>query len=259
VAFYESLRKLLRGRIRPEGRLVENLRQIKSPREAGLIKQAAAFAWEALRRALVLRRGITESELAGRIEFEMRRLGTRPAFETIVAFGANASQPHYRPAGRRLRGNDTVLIDFGVRWNGYCCDMTRCYAVGSVAHAYRKAYDTVLRAHKQAVSMLRPGVSVKEIDDKVRRLIADSGLPPYGHGLGHGLGLEIHERPVISSKADTQLEAGQIVTIEPGVYVPGRFGIRIEDDYLIASRGCRLLSAGTGRLAAQSLVVLKVR
>ena len=259
VAFYELLRKQLKGRVKRGGRLVENLREVKDRTEAGIIEEAAGVAWKVLARSLVVKMGMTESELAGRIEFEMRRLGARPSFDTIVAFGGNASQAHYVPGSRKLRKNDTILIDFGVKWKGYCCDMTRCFAVGEAGAQYEKAYDTVLEAHRTAVSRLKAGVSVKELDEAARKAIEDEGLPPYNHGLGHGLGLEVHEGPVVSSKAKGVLKAGQVVTIEPAVYVPGRLGIRLEDDYLVTERGCKLLSGGSRRFALRRLPRLRAR
>jgi Xaa-Pro aminopeptidase len=259
VGVFGLLRRVLKGRLKRAGALVERQRQIKDAHETGLIKEAAAIAWDALGGSLVLRVGMTESELAGRIEFEMRKLGAAPCFETIVAFGANASQAHYKPGARRLRFNDTILIDFGVRWKGYCCDMTRCFAVGRAGRSYQRAYDAVLEAHNKGVSMVRAGASVREIDEAVRKVIMDKGLPPYGHGLGHGLGLEVHEWPTISTKSDAVLKAGQVITIEPGVYIAGRLGIRIEDDYLVTEKGCRLLSGGSDRFAVGPLVELATR
>ena len=259
LAFYEPLRKALKGRLRSAGRIVEGLREVKDPGEVRLIKEAAAIAWRVLQRSLVPEVGISETELAGRIEFEMRKLGARPSFDTIVAFGSNASQVHYRPANRRLRANDTILIDFGVRWKGYCCDVTRCYAVGKAGRLYRKAYDAVLEAHRTAAAMVKAGVSVKELDAAARKVIADAGLPPYGHGLGHGLGLEIHEGPVVSSGSQARLKAGQVITIEPGVYIPGKLGIRIENDYLVTEKGCRLLTPGPKRFAIGPLQTLRAR
>jgi Xaa-Pro aminopeptidase len=259
VVFYELLRKKFKGRVKRAGRIVEESRQVKDAQEAGLIEKAAAIALEALGRSLALKTGMTESELAGRIEFEMRKNLAKPSFETIVAFGANGSIPHHRPGGRRLRRDDTILIDFGVKWNGYCCDMTRCFAVGKVSSTYQKAYEVVLEAHRAAVRKVKAGVSVKELDEVARRIITDKVLPPYGHGLGHGLGLEIHEGPSVSLKSEGVLKAGQVITIEPGIYIPGKLGIRIEDDYLVTEKGCRLLSGGSKRFTAGPLAVLNVR
>jgi Xaa-Pro aminopeptidase len=259
VGLHELLRKAFKGRVKRAGKLVEELRQVKDRHETKLIEDAAAIAWEALDRSLILKVGMTESELAGRVEFEMRKLMARPSFDTIVAFGVNASQPHYRPGSRRLKRDDTILIDFGVRWKGYCCDMTRCFAVGKVSSFYKKAYDAVIEAHRTAAGKARAGVSARELDEAARKVIADKVLPPYGHGLGHGLGLEVHEGPSISSKSDGVLKAGQVITIEPGIYIPGKLGIRIENDYLVTEKGCRLLSGGLGRFAIGPLRSMGVR
>jgi Xaa-Pro aminopeptidase len=259
VVFYELLRKTFKGRAKRSGGLVEILRQTKEPYETRLIVEAAAISWQALKASLVLRVGMTESELAGRIEFEMRKLGTKPSFDTIVAFGANASQAHYKPAGRKLRADDTILIDFGVRWKGYCSDTTRCFGVGKATTSYRQAYQAVLSAHQAAVAMLQPGAGLKNIDQAARKTIIDCGFPPYGHGLGHGLGLEVHEGPVLSSRSEGTLSVGQVVTVEPGIYIPGKLGLRLEDDYLITAKGCRLLSGGSKRFALGELPILKAR
>jgi Xaa-Pro aminopeptidase len=259
VVFYDLLRKKFKGRVKRAGRITEDLRQVKDAQETRLIEKAADIAWEALGESLVLKTGMTESELAGRIEFEMRKSMAKPSFETIVAFGANASIPHHRPGERRLKRDDTILIDFGVKWKGYCCDMTRCFAVGKVSSIYQKAYDAVLKAHAAAAQKAKAEMSVKELDETARQVITDAGLPPYGHGLGHGLGLEIHEGPSVSSKSEGILKAGQIITIEPGVYIPGKLGIRIEDDYLVTEKGCRLLSGGSKRFAIGSLRSLSTR
>jgi Xaa-Pro aminopeptidase len=259
VAFYEPLRKVLKGRVKSGGMMVEELRQVKDVPETRLIEEASVIAWKALEKSLVLKIGMTEGELAGRIEFEMRKLGAKPSFDTIVAFGANASQAHYQPGSRKLKDNDTILIDFGARCRGYCCDMTRCFAVGKTPALYQKAYDAVLEAHKVAVAKVRAGASAKEIDAAARKVIADAGMPPYGHGLGHGLGLEVHEGPAISVKSGAVLKAGQVITIEPGVYIPGKLGIRIENDYLVTEKGCRLLSPGPKRFAIGPLQTLRSR
>jgi Xaa-Pro aminopeptidase len=259
VVFYELMRKTFKGRVKRAGRIVEDLRQVKDAQEIRLIEKAAAIAWEALGESLVLKAGMTESELAGRIEFEMRKSLAKPSFDTIVAFGANGSIPHHRPGPRRLKRDDMILIDFGVKWKGYCCDMTRCFAVGKASPLYQKAYDATLEAHMAAAEKARAGASVKELDEVARKVIMEKGLPPYGHGLGHGLGLEVHEGPSVSLKSDSALKAGQVITIEPGVYIPGKLGIRIENDYLITENGCKLLSGGPKRFAAGPLISLNVR
>jgi Xaa-Pro aminopeptidase len=180
--------------------------------------------------------------LAGRLDFQIRKLGAVNSFETIVAFGPNASRPHHRPGNRKLKKNDCVLIDFGVRYKGYCCDLTRCFAVGKPSAFYKKVYDVVQEAQTAAIKMVKAGVEIRRVDAAAREVIAKQDLPVYGHGTGHGLGLEVHEEPVISADAKGKLQAGMIFTIEPGVYIPGKLGVRIEDDILVTESGSRILT-----------------
>ena len=249
VGQYEELKKRVKGRVRAVSNIVESVRSIKDGSEISDIESAARIAAKALngiRRRV--KEGITENELAGSLEFEVRRLGATVSFETIVAFGANGSRPHHRPGDDRLRKNDTVLIDFGVRYEGYCCDLTRCFAVGRPSKLFREAYKAVEEAQAAAISKARAGVEICVVDSAAREVIKRYGLPVYGHGTGHGLGLEVHELPVLSAKVKGRLEAGQVLTIEPGVYIPGQLGVRIEDDVLVTETGCRALSGVVGAI-----------
>jgi Xaa-Pro aminopeptidase len=186
--------------------------------------------------------GVTESELAGRLDFQIRRAAASNSFETIVAFGPNASRPHHQPTSRKLKKNDTILIDFGARCKGYCCDITRCFTIGRPNPFYKKVYAAVQQAQTAAIKMVKPGIEIKKVDAAAREVLRKYDLPVYGHGTGHGLGLEIHERPAISEKSKGKLQTGMVFTIEPAVYIPGRLGIRIEDDILITKTGCRILT-----------------
>ena len=185
---------------------------------------------------------MTESEVAGLIDFNIRKTGSTNSFETIVAFGANGSLPHYQPGLRKLRKNDTILIDFGAKHKSYCCDMTRCFAVGKVNRFYQKVYTAVVESQRAAIKMVRAGVKVTEVDAAAKKVLAQYDLPEFGHGTGHGLGLEVHEAPVIAKTSKDKLKVGDVVTIEPGVYIPGKLGIRIEDDVLVTEAGCKVLS-----------------
>ncbi|UCE50456.1 MAG: M24 family metallopeptidase, partial [Phycisphaerales bacterium] len=160
----------------------------------------------------------------------------------IVAFGSNASRPHHQPGARKLRTKDTVLIDFGARHKSYCSDITRCFAMGEPTVLYRKVFDVVEQAQAAAIKKIRAGAKLTEIDAAARQIIAEAELPVYGHGTGHGLGLEIHESPFLKADAKGKLEAGQIITIEPGIYIPGRLGVRIEDDALVTETGHKILT-----------------
>jgi Xaa-Pro aminopeptidase len=241
---------------------VEQLRLTKNPAEIQTIRQAARIAWECLDAALKnLRTGMTEQQLTAHLEYEMRMRGVCPGFETIIAFGSNGSRNHHQPSSRKLRARDTLLIDFGVRLNGYTCDITRSFGFGQVSRKYQKAWEAVYAAQQAAIAELRDGVLAAEVDAAAREAIRRSGFPVYGHGTGHGLGLEVHEMPYLTPlDKKTRLKAGQIITIEPGIYLPGHFGIRIEDDVLITKTGAEVLTADrrTG-YSTGSLLILKGR
>ena len=188
--------------------------------------------------------GISESELAGLLELNMRRLGGKPAFESIVGFGENGSLPHYVPGKRKLRKNDSILIDWGILYDGHVSDMTRCFTVGNVSKEYRAAYETVQRAQAAAIEKIAAGVECRVADEACRSVIEASEFPVYGHGTGHGVGFQVHESPNMSRVSKDKFSVGNIVTVEPGIYVPGKFGIRIEDDILVSKDGCKILSRG---------------
>jgi Xaa-Pro aminopeptidase len=243
IADFEGLKKELEHRIKPVANVVETVRRTKDKGEISAIRAAAKIAARALKSTIRrMRAGITENELAGLLDFEIRKLGGQNSFETIVAFGANASRPHHRPTGRKLRRNDTVLIDFGVRRNRYSCDITRCFAVGKEGRLYKKAYAAVEEAQAAALKMVRAGIEIKKVDAAARAVISKYGLPVYGHGTGHGLGLEVHEMPAVTAKSQGTLQQGDVITIEPAVYMPGRLGIRLEDDILVTQKGYVVLS-----------------
>jgi Xaa-Pro aminopeptidase len=170
------------------------------------------------------------------------------AFETIIAFGPNASRPHHQPGPRKLRATDTILIDFGAQYNGYCADITRCFVLGKPTAAYRHAYEVTAKAQAAAIAVARAGATLREVDLAARNVVRESGLPVYGYGTGHGVGLEIHEDPFLREDAKGTLKAGQILTIEPGVYIPGKLGVRIEDDILITENGCQVLTGACPHL-----------
>jgi Xaa-Pro aminopeptidase len=243
LAGFGELRRQVRGRVKSVSNIIEQIRSIKDSGEIAAIKKAAQIAAEALEKALRgLRPAITENELAGMLDFQVRKLGARNSFETIVAFGANGSLPHHQPGARRLKRNDTVLVDFGVRYKNYCCDLTRCFVVGEASAFYKKVYEAVRAAQLAAIKVIRPGVEIRRVDAAAREVIAGTDLPVYGHGTGHGLGLEVHEGPVVSAQSKGKLQAGMVFTIEPAVYIPGKLGVRIEDDVLVTKKGCEVLS-----------------
>lgn len=245
IAQLKTLKKKIKKKITPVENLIEDVRRTKNTDEISAIRKAAKVAHLALATAKKsLRPDVTESEFAGRIELEMRKLGARNSFDTIVAFGANASRPHHLSGKTKLKKNDSVLIDFGVKLDGYCSDITRCFAVGKPSRLFTKAYQAVAEAHDTAVEAVKSGVDLKEIDAITRKVIEQHAFESHGHGTGHGLGLEVHELPFIGPKSKGKLKTGDIITIEPGIYIPGKLGIRIEDDILVTKDGFKILSGG---------------
>jgi len=242
LAYYSALKKHLKGGIKRAPDIVEALRCIKDGYEIRAIEAACRTAEEALSQIKrYVKAGVTENELAGRLDFQIRRLGAINSFETIVAFGANAARPHHKPTTRKLKKNDTILVDFGARYKGYCCDLTRCFAVGRAGGLYKKAYDAVEQAQAAAMKMIKPGADVRDVDLAAREAIKRYGLPVFGHGTGHGLGLQVHEAPIVSDKVKGKLQAGMVFTIEPGVYIGDKLGVRLEDDVLVTQTACKVL------------------
>jgi Xaa-Pro aminopeptidase len=240
---FRHLRKTIKGRLKSAANIIETPRSIKDGSEVAAIKTAASIAAKALERTLPhIRPGITENELAGMLDFQVRKLGATSSFETIVAFGPNASRPHHQPTTKKLKNKDAVLIDFGAKYKGYCSDITRCFAIGGAGAFYKKVYDVVEQAQAAAIKMVKAGAKLVRVDAAARKVIRKTDLPVYGHGTGHGFGLEIHELPYLKPESKGRLKAGEIITIEPGVYIPGKVGVRIEDDFLVTENGCEVLT-----------------
>jgi len=243
VADYEQLKKTVKARFKTAAGIIEAVRSIKDDSEIAAIKSAAAISAKALAQTLPhIKPGVTESELAGMLDFQIRKLGACNSFETIVAFGPNGSRPHHQPGKRKLKNKDAVLIDFGAKYKGYCSDITRCFVCGGVTKFYKKVYDVVEQAQAAAIKAIKPGVKLTQVDAAAREVIDKADLPVYGHGTGHGFGLEIHENPFLKTDAKGKLEAGQVITVEPGIYIPGKLGIRIEDDILVTETGHKILT-----------------
>ena len=243
VAEFEQLKKAVKARFRTVAEVIETVRIVKDESEIAAIKSAVSISSRALKQTLsYIRPGVSESELAGMLDFQIRKLGARNSFEAIVAFGPNASRPHHQPGARKLKKKDTVLIDFGAKYRGYCSDITRCFAVGAPTAFFKKVFDVVEQAQAAAIKTIRAGARLAEIAAAARETIAKTDLPVYGHGTGHGFGLEIHELPFLKADAKGKLEAGQVITIEPGIYIPGKLGVRIEDDILVTETGHKILT-----------------
>jgi Xaa-Pro aminopeptidase len=240
---FGQLQKTVKARFKTVANVIEAVRNIKDGSEISTIRAAASISARALEQTLPhIKPGVTESELAGVLDFQIRKLGARNSFETIIAFGPNASRPHHQPSRRKLRKKDTVLIDFGARYKGYCSDITRCFVIGGPTAFYRKVYDVVQRAQAAAIEMIKAGAKVTQVDAAPRKVIEESGLPVYAHGSGHGFGLEIHESPFLKVDGEGTLKAGQVITIEPGIYIPGKLGVRLEDDILVTETGHKILT-----------------
>lgn len=227
-------------------------REVKTADEMEKICQAQALTEEAFAHILnFIREGVTEREIALELEFYIRRRGAqRMAFDTIAVSGANGSLPHGIPTDKPVCRGELITMDFGAVVDGYHSDMTRTVALGEVTDEQRYLYNTVLRAQEASLKTLRAGVTCVEGDAAARRVIEAAGYGDcFGHGTGHGVGLEIHERPRLSPRAgETVLRAGQVVTVEPGIYLAGRCGVRIEDMVCITEDGCRNLTRATKEL-----------
>lgn len=221
--------------------LVEELRMIKDESEIECMRKAAAIADEAFAQILpLIRPGVLERDLATELEYRMKKLGAEGvAFETIVASGVRSSLPHGTASDKPLETGDLVTFDFGAVYQGYCSDMTRTVMVGEPTDKQREIYGIVLEAQKRGVAACRPGITGKELDEVCRAYIAEKGYGDYfGHGTGHGVGRFIHEGPRINQRGgDVVLQPGMVVTVEPGIYLPGWGGVRIEDMLLVTDSG----------------------
>jgi len=247
LEFVDSLRRMLGDReVVPSASLVEELRVVKDPGELDRIEAASVAAARAFGEvAALIAEGISEAELAGVLEAAMRRAGAEDrAFETIVAAGPNAARPHHRPTSRRIEAGEMVVVDFGARVDGYCCDVTRTVAVDEPRPDELRMAMAVARAQRAGIEALRGGIAGSEVDEATRLALAREGLESFFvHGTGHGVGLEVHEAPAISSSSSDVLLAQATVTVEPGVYLRGRLGVRIEDTLVVQDEGCRNLTA----------------
>jgi len=230
----------------PLENVMVNIRRVKDDTEIDLIRKSVAIAeeaYEAVRAGIEV--GQTENYVAGQLIFELRARGASDSsFPVIVATGAHSSLPHYHPSESLLRRDQPLLIDWGAVHKGYCSDLTRTLMIGRVSDKMKRVYLTVLQAQLAAIKFLRPGVTTMQADRVARDVIGDAGFREYfGHGLGHGIGREIHELPVLrQTGGEEELRPGMVVTVEPGIYLPGEGGVRIEDDVLITHSGCEVLS-----------------
>jgi Xaa-Pro aminopeptidase len=245
-AEYKKIREELNKSIDliPTHSLVEELRQIKSREELAKIKKASQIAIKALRFIQgFISPGKKEIEVAGELERFIRYNGaSNSAFDIIVASGPNSSFPHHITSQRKIRNNEPVLVDIGVEYLGYKSDLTRVFFLGKIKSLVKKIYDIVLMAQGAAIKEIKPNVFINKIDAAARQYIKEKGFGGlFCHNLGHGIGLEIHEEPHISPKTTDKLKAGMVFTVEPAVYLPGKFGVRIEDMVLVTKEGVKIL------------------
>ena len=228
----------------PAGDLVEQLRAVKEPEELERIAAAAdltdgVYTW-ALERGL---KGHAERDVARACEARLRELGAEPSFPPIVAAAENGALPHAEPGEREIGSGELVVFDMGALFDGYCSDCTRTFATGDPGDEAREVYELVRRAQQASLEAVRPGAGGKEVDAVAREMISEAGHGDrFGHGLGHGVGLEVHEGPRLATTSEDELAEGNVVTVEPGVYLPGRLGVRIEDLVVVTADGHRNLS-----------------
>jgi Xaa-Pro aminopeptidase len=245
-AQYRALKRALPGvSFVPTSEVIEKIALVKDPDEIRAMRKAIAISDRTFLEILPqIRAGIREVDIAAEISFRQRSLGAeRDAFDPIVASGKRGCEPHARPSKKRLRSGECVTLDFGAVVQGYHSDLTRTIALGSLSRRWREMYTTVLDAQRVAIAGAKGGMRAKDLDAIARRRVRVAGYGRYFiHGLGHGIGHRLHERPRISALSADVLEAGSVVTIEPGVYITDMGGVRIEDEVLLTTAGCRLLT-----------------
>lgn len=253
VEAYDRLKKALGTGISLQNAagLVESHRAVKSPAEIEIIRRSVQLNSEAFYRTMRrVKLGVRESDIAAELDYQMRTLGAeKTAFDTIVASGARSALPHAHPTAKRVEEDEILLVDMGAILDGYCSDMTRCAYMGTPTKRVRSMYRAVLEAQMAAIDSVRAGIPVAKVDGAAREILAKHGLDKaFVHSTGHGLGLEIHEAPRIAKRDKSRLQAGMAITIEPGVYIEGFGGIRIEDTVLVTERGCEVLTPTTKEL-----------
>ncbi|MGN0982967.1 MAG: M24 family metallopeptidase [Candidatus Limivicinus sp.] len=242
---YLGYEKALGRSLQPAGELMDKLRAAKTEEELRAMRAAQAIAERALEEVLgLIRPGMTEKQVMAELVYRTLRHGSEGnSFDPIVVSGPNTSLPHGVPGDRVIRRGDFVTMDFGCLKEGYCSDMTRTVAVGEATEEMRNVYDIVLKAQLAGIAVARAGIPGREIDAAARRVITQAGYGPYfGHGFGHSLGLDIHEAPSANSRGEEPMPVGAVCSAEPGIYLPGRFGVRIEDVMILREDGCEVIT-----------------
>jgi len=254
VASFRAYKEALRCELIPAGALMHELRAVKDQEEIRRLTGAQRISERALADLLKeIKVGQTEQEIGARLQYLMLRYGAeRMSFDPIIASGPNGSMPHAVPGERKIQNGDFITMDFGCVYQGYCSDMTRTVAVGEISEEQKKIYHIVLEAQLAGIAAAKAGVTGAEVDGAARKVIADAGYGQYfGHGFGHSVGVEIHEAPNANPANDKPLPAGAVISAEPGIYIPGKFGVRIEDVIVVGEDGCTDLA-----VADKSLIVL---
>ncbi len=227
-------------KLKPADGIIEAKRAVKTEEEIGFIVSAQRIAERALQKAVAgLKPGMTEREFMAEINYEMIKGGAdKYSFETITAFGANTAQPHHHPSDKKLDKNELVLVDMGAKYNGYCSDMTRTFCLGDPGEQLVTVYETVKAAQEYAIKNIKAGMTCNDADSLAREYIIANGYGPnFGHSFGHGVGVDIHEFPRVGAGSDAVLKPNMIITAEPGIYIPGLGGVRIEDMLVVGEDG----------------------
>ena len=248
---YLGYEKALGMELLPAGELMTQLRAAKTEEEIDAMRAAQAIAEQALEDVLgLIRPGMTEKQVMAELVYRTLRYGSEGnSFDPIVVSGPNTSLPHGVPGDRVIQRGDFVTMDFGCLKDGYCSDMTRTVAIGEASDEMRNVYDIVLQAQLAGIAVARAGIPGKEIDAAARKVITEAGYGPYfGHGFGHSLGLDIHESPSANLRGGEPMPVGAVCSAEPGIYLPGRFGVRIEDVMILREKGCEVITKAPKKL-----------
>ena len=255
VSYYHRMQAAFAGLdLLPQTQFVEGLRMIKDEAEIAAIRKACSISDQAFRDALdFIKPGKTEIEIANFLDFRMRELGASGlSFDTILASGINSSKPHAHPMHKPVELGEAITMDFGCLYDHYVSDMTRTIYLGHVSDEQAEIYNTVLKANQALIDQAKAGLGFRDFDKIPRDIIIEAGSGDYfTHGIGHGIGLDIHEEPYFSQTSTETIKTGMALTDEPGIYIEGKYGVRIEDDILITETGCELLT-----LAPKELIVI---
>ena len=254
VANHKNYTEKLKCELKGASKLMTELRTVKDEEEIRRLTKAQRISEKALSEIMdFIKPGVTEKEIAARLQYLMLLYGAeKMSFDPIVVSGPNGAMPHGVPSDKKVENGEFITMDFGCVADGYCSDMTRTVALGYVTDEMREVYETVLKAQLAGIAATEAGKTGKEIDGVARQVIVDAGYGEYfGHGYGHGVGVEVHEMPGVGSRSTAALPAGSVASAEPGIYIPGKFGVRIEDVVVVREGGCDNLA-----LAPKNLTIL---